>query len=107
MEEQDLKIELPPDIFNYLNSMSNDDPVSIKENNEEILFKVKAKTGLDIEKIEIVLNTIFQEIRNKLSSGESISLNPLGVLAIKKTTNSTVKFYPKFGTVVRRIRYGR
>ncbi len=105
--EEELKINLPPDIFYYLTSIANEDPVSIKENNEEILYKIKAKTGLDIEKIEIVLNAIFQEIRNNLSNGESVGLGPLGTLAIKKTINSKVIFYPKFGTVVRRIRYGR
>lgn len=104
MEKEE--IQLPPDIFDYLSKYENSNPINFKENNEELLFKIKAKIGMDTENINIILNAILEEIKINLVNGKSVSFNPLGTFYFSKSGRK-ILFYPLFSSLVRRIRYGR
>lgn len=73
--------DLLPGIDQFLEQNNYNIPVEIK-NLDELLFKIKAHTGLEIDTIKIIVQTFFQEIRNELFKGNIISLFPLGKFLI-------------------------
>ncbi len=88
------KIEFLPDIEDYLESVST--PVQISEL-DDIIDHVAAKTGLDIEQASIVVQSIFQEIRNAMLRGESVTFRGLGEFYISSPKNGNkIRIFPKF-----------
>ena len=88
------KLEFLPDIDDYLESMST--PVQVA-GIEDIVDQVAAKTGLDLESATIVVQSIFQEIRNAMLKGETVTLRGFGEFYVSSPKNGNkVRVFPKF-----------
>lgn len=73
--------EFYPDIYEYLDSTDNASSVSAK-GLEELIYKVRAGTGLDYDIASDVVRYFFQEVRNAMLRGEVVSLKDLGKFLI-------------------------
>lgn len=89
-------INLLPDIEYYLQSRKYDRPISLVDI-KEIVDEVVTKSILDKDKVEIIIQTLFEEIRNLMLAGEIISLKNLGAFFISspKVTNNSKTIFPK------------
>ena len=85
------KNELPPDINDYLEQVSDDAPIDV-DNFEELIFKIRAQTGLEVNSIKILLKTYFQEIRNQMLKGNKVILNKIGKFKITYGKKTFVNF---------------
>lgn len=90
--------DLLPNIDEHLERVSDNLPVELG-NLDELLFKIRAATGLDIESIKIITRVFFQEIRNQVLRGHIIRIRSLGKMFIAgpKTGNKRkifIKFKP-------------
>ena len=85
-----------PDIHEYLESVENSRSVSAK-GLEEIIFKVRASTGLSYDVSAALVKHFFQEVMNGMLRGDIVTLKGLGKFYVSspKTGNKTVIF-PKF-----------
>jgi len=84
--------ELLPDIEEYLESVDENAPVSPK-GLDELIYKVRASTGLSKDTCSILITLFFQEIRNQMLRGNIISLKGFGKFLIAKRSK---KIFPKF-----------
>jgi nucleoid DNA-binding protein len=99
--------ELPPDIDEYLEQIDDNIPVDCK-GLEELILKIKAQTGLEVDSIKIIVQQLFQEIRNQTLKGNSVIMQSFGKLSISspETGNKKkvfVKFTP-FSNLLRKIK---
>lgn len=75
------QIKLPPDIDEYAEVVDHNLSCKVAQ---ELILKIKSKTGLDLDVIEIVVSKIFQTIRTNLLQGNKIYLSELGSLKLNK-----------------------
>jgi len=92
------KPNLLPDIDDHLERVDDNLPVELK-NLDELLFTVRASTGLPIDSVKIIVRAFFQEIRNQVLKGNIIKLKALGRMFVAgpKTGNKRkifIKFKP-------------
>lgn len=90
--------ELPPDIDEYLEQIDDNIPVDSK-GLEELILKIRAQTGLEIDSVKIIVQQFFQEIRNQTLKGNSVVIKSFGKLYISSPKNGNkkkvfVKFTP-------------
>lgn len=91
MNNQNLKSRLfLPNIHEYLDSINNRKSVSAKEL-EEFVEQVQLKTGLDNETSALIVKSFFQEIRNSMLRGETVTLRGLGKFFVASPMNITKK----------------
>ncbi len=85
-----------PDIHHYLESVENSRSVSAK-GLEEIIFKVRASTGLSYDVSSSLVKHFFQEVMNGMLRGDIVTLKGLGKFYVSspKTGNKSTIF-PKF-----------
>lgn len=81
-----------PDIEEYLETVNENAPVSPK-GLDELLYKIRASTGLSKDTCSILITLFFQEIRNQILRGNSVSIKRLGKFLISKNKR---KIFPKF-----------
>jgi len=84
------KDDLPPGIEEYSEQNSGNIPISFSDQ-KELLYSVRAKTGLDITVIGIILKEYYQEIRTELMKNKEVAINGLGKFVLSK---KRVKFFP-------------
>jgi nucleoid DNA-binding protein len=82
--------ELPPGIEEYSEQVSGNIPISFWDQ-KEFLYHIRAKTGLEISVIEIILKEYFQEIRNSLLRKKEAVIFGIGRLVLGKRK---VNFFP-------------
>lgn len=82
--------ELPPNIEEYLENIDDNVPVEIREN-EELVAKVIANTGLTPESAKIIVQSFFQEIRNQILKGNTVIVKSFGKLSISSPQSGTKK----------------
>ena len=89
--------EFYPDIHDYLESVENSKSVNVK-GFEELIYKIRAHTGLSFEASSLVLKHFFQDIRNAMLRGDIIALSGFGKFFISspKNTNNKNKVFAKF-----------
>jgi hypothetical protein len=88
-EEKELD-ELPPGIEEYSEQASGNIPISFLDQ-KELLYFVRARTGLETSVIEKILREYFQEVRTELLKNKEIMIKGLGKLILGKRI---VKFLP-------------
>jgi nucleoid DNA-binding protein len=90
--------DLYSDIYKYLADYCNDQE-SFIDNQEEMVAFIRAHTGLDKDKAEVIISAIFTEIMNVMLSGKSILLPELGRLycgsLMKKKKLKKPRFIPR------------
>jgi len=86
--------ELLPDIDEYLESIHENAPVDAT-GLTELIYKVRASTGLSKDICTILISLFFQEIRNQLLRGNSVYLKRFGKFQMNK---DPTKVFPKFKT---------
>lgn len=88
--------ELPPNIDEYLEQI--DDNISIDSKGlEELCYKIRASTGLEIDIVKIIVRSFFQEIRNEILKGNSIIIQSFGKIAVSSPkTGNKKKVFIKF-----------
>ena len=90
--------DLLPNIDEYLENVDTVRSVSSK-GLEELVFKVRAKTGLDIEVCEAIVAGFFQEIRNTILRGDIVKINGLGRFFVAgPCSGNKERVFPKFIT---------
>lgn len=84
-------------IDTHLEQINNERSISIN-GLDELIVKIKAKTGLSLEESEIVVRWFFQEIRNSMLRGDIVILAELGKFFISspKTSKNKIRIFPKF-----------
>ena len=58
------ELDLLPDIEDYLEQLDDNAPVDLK-NQDELIFKIRSHTGLEVGTIKVIVRFLFQEIRNQ------------------------------------------
>jgi len=85
-----------PDIEEYLESTTNKKSVSSK-GLEELVFKVRAATGLDYDVAQQLVRHFFQEIRNAMLRGDIVVLRGLGKFFVSSPLHGNKEhIFPKF-----------
>lgn len=93
-----------PDINEYLEQIDDNLPIELR-NLDELLFKIRASTGLDIDSIKIIVRTFFQEIRTQVLKGNIIQIKSLGKMFVGcPKTGNKIKIFIKFKPSKRLIR---
>jgi nucleoid DNA-binding protein len=89
--------EFHPDIHDYLESAENSKSVNVK-GFDELIYKIRAHTGLSYDASSLVLKYFFQDIRNAMLRGDIVALNGFGKFFISspKNTNNKQKVFAKF-----------
>lgn len=97
MQEKFIKPDFYPDINHFLESTDNAYSVSSK-GMEELVFKVRALTGLDYDVSKSMVRYFFQEIRNSMLRGEIVTLRGLGRFLISSpaVSNNIRSVFPRF-----------
>lgn len=84
------KDELPPNINEYLEQINDNIPIDSK-GLDELYYKIRASTGLEMDAIKIIVQSFFQEIRNQLLKGNTIFIKSFGKMMISSPKNGTKK----------------
>ncbi len=93
--------ELYDDFYKYLENYTKDSD-SFLEGQEELIGFIRAHTGMDKEKVEIILSAIFTEIRNAMFRGEIVNLPGFGIIScLSKNCKAVgrkkrINIFPKF-----------
>jgi len=88
------KANLLPDIKTHLEIISENASVTSK-GLDELIYKVRAATGLSKKTCSVIIEYIFQEIRNQLLKGSQISLKRFGSFSmVRKRRIPFPKFKP-------------
>jgi len=82
-------------IYKYLADYCNDSEAFL-ENQEEMVAYVRAHTGLDKDKAEIVIAAIFNEIMNVMLDGKSVFMSELGRLYCASPVKAKKLKVPRF-----------
>jgi nucleoid DNA-binding protein len=81
--------ELPPDIGEHLKESSDNLLISFNKD-DELISKVTSETGLKNYAAKLILQNIFQEIRNEVLDGGEVFIKHFGVFDLNKSNR------PKF-----------
>ena len=91
MDDEKEEFELPPglDVGDYL-------PPPDMSNNEYLLYKIRAKTGLPFSTIKIIVENYFSEMRKALLNNGKIMITNIGILhrtkrGLKFKSTSSIK----------------
>ena len=84
--ENEIEIELPSGIDEYLETDNGIARISAKDL-DELILKIRSNTGLEISQIKIIVSYLFQEIRNQLLKGNSVQINNFGTFNINRFYN--------------------
>jgi len=86
-----------PDLDDWLDLTGRGNPVEVDELSH-IKRNLSSKLGFTDEEAERVLSLFFQEIRNLMLRGKTISINNFGSFFVSspKTTGNKKKTFPKF-----------
>jgi hypothetical protein len=85
-----------PDIEEYLESTTNKKSVSSK-GLDELVYRVRAATGLDYDVAQQIVRLYFQEIRNAMLRGDVVALKGLGKFFISSPLHGNKEqIFPKF-----------
>ena len=86
-----------PDIHAFLETIKSNKDVSTR-GLEEIIFRVRSKTGLNVEICETIVNMFFNELRNSMLRGDIVTIRGLGKFYISSPICSKNKerVFPKF-----------
>lgn len=89
--------EFHPDIYDYLESVENSKSINVN-GFEELIYKIRAHTGLSFEASSLVLKHFFQDIRSAMLRGDIVALSGFGKFFISspKNTNNKQKIFAKF-----------
>lgn len=82
---------IPQDFPEFLASIDHNLPLDLSEN-EYLIYKICAFTGLKFDKAKIILEYILQTIRSQMLLGKKIILRDLGKLVIEKPLIRNTKF---------------
>lgn len=74
---------LLPDIISYLQSTQNEKYAISIEDLDELVSKVRSKTGLSRDAAQTVIRLIFHEIRSEVLKGNDVKIYPIGYLKFK------------------------
>ena len=75
--------DLPKGIEDYLENSSGNIDISFKDQ-EELLYLIRARTGLKISVIEIILKEYFKEIRNEILKNRCSIIFGIGKILLGK-----------------------
>lgn len=85
-----------PDIEEYLESTTNKKSVSSK-GLDELVYRVRAATGLDYDIAQQIVRLYFQEIRNAMLRGDVVALKGLGKFFVSSPLHGNEeRIFPKF-----------
>lgn len=85
-----------PDIDEYLDCYDNAKSVSTK-GLDEIIYKVRAFTGLDYDVCARIVKLYFQEIRNAMLRGDVVVVKGLGKFFVSSPLHGNKEYiFPKF-----------
>lgn len=89
--------EFYPDIHDYLDSVDNSKSVNVKDF-EDLIYKIRAYTGLSYDASHLVLKSFFQSIRNAMLRGDIVALSGFGKFFISspQNTNNKHRVFAKF-----------
>jgi hypothetical protein len=83
MSENKQEKELPPDIENWFDITDANVPIDCFDQ-EELIYNIRAKTGLEFDAIRLVLKEYFEKIRNIIANKENVNINGIGKLTPEK-----------------------
>lgn len=86
----EIEKKLPPNIESYLQNNNYNAPINVS-NNQELIYKVIASTGLNYESAKIIIEYIFEEIRNQIFNNKIVIIKKLGKFLISSPINGTKK----------------
>ena len=91
------KIEFLPDIQDYLEQVDNSKAVTAV-GLDELIYKVRALTGLEYDSAKIIVKLFFHEIRNAVLRGDNVVLSDFGriFLSSPKSTHNKKRVFLKF-----------
>lgn len=93
-----------PDIHDYLESINTSKSVSAK-GLEDLVFRVRAKTGLNTDICTAIVSLFFHEIRNSMLKGDIVTIRGLGKLYVSSPKHKNKKrVFPKFKPYKKLIR---
>lgn len=97
MKEKDQQNEFLPGINEYLESVDSSSAISSK-GLEEMVFNVRAKTGLAPDVCSAIVSYFFQEIQNEVLRGNVVTIKGLGkfVVSSPKVTSTKERVFVKF-----------
>jgi nucleoid DNA-binding protein len=84
--------DLLPNIDSFLEQVDGNSPIDL-EGLDELVLTVRAYTGLDYDKAEILIKNYFQIIRNEVLNGKRMTIYRVGNLSLRKD-NTRTKFTP-------------
>lgn len=85
-----------PDIHEYLESVENSRSVSAK-GLEELIFDVRASTGLSYDVASTITKYFLQEIMNGMLRGDTVTIRGLGKFFVSCPKNGNKSLiFPKF-----------
>ena len=89
MENDSENYDLPLTIEDHLENINDNIPINTNQL-DELVYKIKANTGLEIDIVRIIVQNYFQEIRNQCLRGKSIMIDSFGKFYISsfKTTKA-------------------
>lgn len=87
---------LPLDFEEFLKSINDNSPINVKKL-DKLIYKIKSYTGLDEKFCKIIVQSLFQEIKNEIVRGNVINIRSFGKFFIyfsnKKTNKKIVKVH--------------
>lgn len=75
-------VKFLPDIDDYLDQTENSQSVKT-DGLEELIYRVRGGTGLDLFTSEQIVRLLFQEIRNQLLRGKTVYLSGYGTFSVR------------------------
>jgi nucleoid DNA-binding protein len=83
--------ELPPDIGEHLKESSDNLLINFKKD-DELINKITAETGLKNYAAKMILQNIFQEIRNEVLDENEVMITHFGKFYLNKTKRPAFKY---------------
>lgn len=89
--------KLLPGIEEYLETVDNKKSVSSR-GLEEFVVQVQLKTGLDKQTSKVIVQAFFQEVRNSMLRGDTVTLRGLGKFFISspRSAKNKERVFPVF-----------
>lgn len=81
MENDSENYDLPLTIEDHLENINDNIPVTTKQL-DELVYKIRSHTGLDVDSIRIIVQSYFQEIRNQCLKGKIIKIDSFGTFYV-------------------------
>lgn len=93
------EIEFLPDIYHFIENNPIEDEIETK-GLEELIAKIRAKTGLPDEQARFALKHFFQIFRDEIIKGHEIRLDLIGNFSLVITGKNNNIIYPIFRPTV-------